>query len=307
MKIKGLIAATFSAYQEDGHLNLQIIPAIVDKMVADGLTGIYLCGTNGEGPNLTTQERMMVAEAYIKAARKRILIFVHVGHASIQEARQLASHAAAHGADVISSVSAFYYKPGSVQQLVQSMAAIASAAPNLPFYYYHIPNLTGVGLDMVEFLALAEDQIPNLAGIKYTASTLHEYQACLNYKNGKFDILFGYDELLLSALAVGAHGAIGSTYSFAAPLYNELIKRFKNGDVAGARQMQWHSVEMIRCLLRFAPIPAQRAMIKILDPQMDLGPCRLPLQALPTADIHTLKNSLDKIGFFKTLKLLQDK
>ncbi|HTN36737.1 MAG TPA: dihydrodipicolinate synthase family protein [Arachidicoccus sp.] len=299
MKIKGLIAATFGAYKEDGSLNLEVIPAIVDKLVAEGLTGVYICGTNGEGPNLTVEERMAVAEAYIKAAGKRILVFVHVGHASILEARKLARHAEANGADVISSVSAFYYKPTSVEQLVESMAQIASAAPGLPFYYYHIPSLTGVGLDMVEFLAQAESRIANLAGIKYTASTLHEYQACLNYKDGKFDILFGYDELLLGALVVGAQGAIGSTYSFAAPIYLELLKRFNAGDLLGARDMQWHSVAMVRCLAPFSSIPAQRAILKMLG--QDAGKCRLPLMELKPEAYETLKASLEAAEFFKVL------
>ncbi len=131
------------------------------------------------------------------------------------------------------------------------MADKASAAPATPFYYYHIPTLTGINMDMVEFLALAEEAIPNLVGIKYTASTLHEYQSCLNYKNGKFDILFGYDELLLSALVIGAKGAIGSTYSFAAPVYHEVIRHFQNGELEKAKHTHFKLVQMIRALLRF--------------------------------------------------------
>jgi len=99
------------------------------------------------------------------------------------------------------------------------MAEIASAAPGLPFYYYHIPILTGVGMDMIDFLKYAGGLIPNLAGIKYTSATIHEYQSCLELENGKFDVLFGFDELLLPALSIGAKGAIGSTYTFAAPEY----------------------------------------------------------------------------------------
>jgi N-acetylneuraminate lyase len=68
MKIKGIVAATFSAYKPDGSLNLELIPSLVDKLVADGLTGVYICGTNGEGPNLTIEERMAVAEAYVKGS-----------------------------------------------------------------------------------------------------------------------------------------------------------------------------------------------------------------------------------------------
>jgi N-acetylneuraminate lyase len=295
-KIEGLIAATFGTFNSDGSLNLSIIPSIVEKMIEDGLTGVFICGTNGEGPNLTIDERMAVAEAYVKAAGKRILVLVHVGHTSIAESRKLAEHAARIGADAISSVAAFYFKPTSVQNLVQSMADIASAAPQLPFYYYHIPTLTGVGMDMVEFLRLSEGVIPNLAGIKYTASTLHEYQACLNYKQGKFDILFGYDEMLLGALAVGARGAIGSTYTFSAKLYLHVMNLYQEDQKEIARQMQSLSVEMVRCLVKFPPIPAQRAIMKMLG--FDLGPCRLPLTELSERDAEALKASLEAINFF---------
>lgn len=304
MKIEGLIAATFGAFQEDGSLNLAIIPSLVDRLVADGLRGVFICGTNGEGPNLTVEERMAVAEAYVKAADKRILVLVHVGHTSIAESRKLAAHAAQIGADAISSVAAFYFKPTSVQNLAESMAEIASAAPQLPFYYYHIPTLTGVGLDMIEFLRLGEELIPNLAGIKYTASTLHEYQACVHYKNGKFDILFGFDEMLLPALAVGAKGAIGSTYTFAAPLYLKVVDLFRQGKIDQARQMQQQSVEMVRCLVKFPPIPAQRAIMKMQG--FDLGTCRLPLKGLSGQDTAAFRASLDEMAFFELLDQLNE-
>jgi len=298
-KITGLIAATFAAYHEDGTINLEIIPAIVDKMINDGLSGVFICGTNGEGPNLTIDERMKIAAAYVKAANKRILVLVHVGHSSIAECRKLASHAEEIGADAISSVAAFYFKPSNVKNLVDSMAAIAAAAPNTPFYYYNIPTLTGVALDMIEFLAQAEEAIPTLAGIKYTASTLHEYQACLNYKDGKFDILFGFDEMLLPALAVGAKGAIGSTYTFAAPLYLKVMQLYNEGKSEEAAAMQLHSVNMVRCLVKYPPIPAQRAIMKMEG--FELGKCRLPLVPLNNEEEAKFKAALEEINFFNVV------
>jgi N-acetylneuraminate lyase len=301
MKIKGIVAATFSAYKPDGSLNIELIPALVDKLISDGLTGVFICGTNGEGPNLTIEERMAVAEAYIKAANKRLLVLVHVGHTSIYESKKLAAHAAQLGADAISSVAAFYFKPTTVQNLVDCMAEIALGAPNLPFYYYHMPTLTGVGMDMVDFLRLGEEKIPNLSGIKYTASTLHEYQACLGYKNGKFDVLFGYDEMLLPALAVGAQGAIGSTYTFAAPVYLRVIELFRAGKMEEARALQSKVIDFIRAIIKHPSIAAQRAIVKMLG--TDLGNPRLPLVALSDTAYNELKADLEEIGFFELLKV----
>src|SRR3546814_2608662 len=75
------------------------------------------------------EERMAVAEAYVASATGKLLVFVHVGHTSIAECRKLASHAEQIGADAVSAVAAFYFKPTNVANLVDSMAQIAAAAP----------------------------------------------------------------------------------------------------------------------------------------------------------------------------------
>jgi N-acetylneuraminate lyase len=298
-KIEGLIAAVFTPFHPDGSVNVQMIPEIVDKLVDDGLAGIFVCGSNGEGPNMTSGERKVVAEEFVKAARKRLLIIVHVGHSSISEAKALAAHASKIGADAISSVAAFYFKPSSVKNLANCMAEIASAAPELPFYYYHIPHLTGIAMDMEEFLRIAGPAIPNLAGIKYTASTIHEYQACLAFEDGRYDILFGLDELLLAALVSGAKGAIGSTYTFAAPVYLKTIRFFNNGDLNAARKNHEQMIVLIRKLLKYSPIPAQKSIMKMLG--WDMGPCREPLESLSSIDYDTFRQQLKQLPVFKLL------
>ena len=299
----GLIAASFTPFNEDGSINFKMIPEVVDKLIADGLKGIFVCGSNGEGPNMTTKERMQVSEEFIKAAGKRILIVVHVGHSCISDARKLAAHAYEKGADAVSSVAAFYFKPVSVQNLADCMAEIASAAPELPFYYYHIPHLTGIGMDMIEFLRIAERTIPNLAGIKYTSPTLQEYQSCLNYENGKFDILYGLDELLLPALSVGAKAAIGSTYTFAAPIYLKTIELFNSGNIKAARENHAFLVEIIRVLAKYPSIPAQKAIMKMLG--WDFGPTRLPLTTLSEQSYQEFHRELKALSFFEKVPARQ--
>ncbi|MCU7693877.1 dihydrodipicolinate synthase family protein [Haoranjiania flava] len=299
-KVEGIIAATFSTFNQQGELDLSLISPVVEKLIGDGVKGVFICGTNGEGLSLSIEERMAIAETYVKVVNKRILVFVHVGHSSLKECKKLAAHAQQIGADAISSVSAFYFKPSSVGNLVDCMAEIASAAPLLPFYYYHMPALTGIAIDMLEFLKLAETKIPNLAGIKYTATTMHEFQSCLHYKQGKYDILYGYDEMLLTALSVGAKGAIGSTYSFAAPLYLKIIDLFKQGRIEEAGAVQYESIQMIRALVKYSPIPTQKKIIGFLG--YDLGPCRLPLTALSREQENELKQYLEEVRFFQSLE-----
>jgi len=296
---EGLFAAPFTPFHPNGSLNIDKIPLLVETLIADGVSGAFVCGSNGEGPNMTSDERKAVAEAYVRAAAGRLRIWVHVGHSSIHESQALMRHARDIGADAASSVAAFYFKPSSVQNLVDCMSEIASAAPDFPFYYYHIPTLTGVGMDMVEFLRLGEMAIPNLQGIKYTASTIWEYQACLNYEQGRFDVLYGFDEMLLPALSVGAKAAIGSTYNFAASLYLDIIAAYRAGNMELAQQCMNDLVNMVRILVKFPPIPAQKAIMHMLG--YDLGPCRLPLVQLTNGQYDQLKTELEQIGFLQQI------
>ena len=176
------------------------------------------------------------------------------------------------------------------------MAFVAAGAPELPFYYYHIPAMTGVDVDLVEFLRRAGDRVDNLAGLKYTANTLHEYQECVALDEGRFDVLYGYDELLLPALAVGARGAVGSTYNIAAPLYRRIIEAFEAGDLARARAEQLHAIEMIRTLAHYPFHPAVKAVLGMVG--APCGPCRLPLPPLGDAEVQQLRGELEAIGFF---------
>ena len=298
--VKGLFSAPFTPLFSDGSLNLEAIPQLVDNLIEDGVVGAFICGSNGEGPNLTTEERMKVAEVFVKASNKRIQIWVHVGHSSISESRKLIRHAYEIGADAASAVAAFYFKPSSVENLVDCMAEIASGCPEIPFYYYHIPMLTGVGMDMFRFLELAEKQIPNLHGIKYTSNTIWEYQACVNHFGDRFNILYGFDEMLLPALSVGAKAAIGSTYNFAAPLYLEVVAAFEKGDISAARDIMSLLIDMVRAFVKYPAIAAQKAIMKMLG--NDVGGTRLPLTSLSQEDYNILQLELEKIGFWKALQ-----
>ena len=172
--LRGLIAATFTPFRADGALDVKRIKPSIEAVLAQGANGLYVCGSTGEGPLLTTAERQQVAEASVKAARGRVPVVVQVGHNSIEEARELAAHAQRIGADAVSATPPGYFKPDTLESLVDCTARIAAGAPRLPFYYYHIPVLTGVRFDMVGFLRRGGPRIPTLRGIKFSDPSLHE-------------------------------------------------------------------------------------------------------------------------------------
>jgi N-acetylneuraminate lyase len=225
---------------------------------------------------------------------------VHVGSNCIEDAKTLAAQAEKLGAVACSALAPSYFKPRDVPTLVDCMASIASAAPSLPFYYYEISTMTGIALSPSEFLAVAAERIPNLAGLKFTNSNLMEYQLCLGSCGGAFDVPFGFDEMLLGALALGAKGAVGSTYNFAVPIYQRLIAAFEVGDFAGARQQQMRSVQLIQLLAAHGFMGAAKSVMGMIG--VPVGPARLPNTNPTAAQADGLRAKLEKLGYFDWIK-----
>jgi N-acetylneuraminate lyase len=298
--LTGLVAATFTPMHADGSLHLAQTGPVAERLIAQGVAALFVCGTTGEAASLTTAERKAVLETYIAAAAGRVPVVAHVGHTSIADARDLAAHAQAIGAAAVCALPPFYFRPPTVESLVDCMRDIADAAPALPFYYYHIPGLSGVVLDMVAFLQQAGERIPTLAGIKYTAPTVFEFQACAAFDDGRFDLLFGVDEMLIAGLAAGARGAVGSTYNLAPRLYRELMAHFAAGRYRQAQQLQLLSAQMVRAAIKHRPLPALKSMMKLAG--TDCGPTRLPLAAMSAAECDELERDLRSLGFLEWMR-----
>ena len=294
-KLNGLIAAPFTPMLPDKSVNWDMIPKLADWLAGNGVTAAFICGTTGEGFSLSTEERMRVAECWLKSAAKKLKVVVHVAHNSLDESRRLAAHAEQIGADAIASIGPTFFRPNSVEQLVDFCAPVAAAAPGLPFYYYHMPAMTGVNLPMIDFLRHGSKRIPNLAGIKFTDENLMSYTQCLNFEDGRFNLLFGRDEILLAALALGATGAVGSTYNYIAPVYHQVMAAFAAGNMPEARRWQSLSIQIIAVMARHGGLPAGKAMMGMIG--LDCGPMRPPMKNLSPEELKIFRSDLEQVGF----------
>jgi N-acetylneuraminate lyase len=282
---------------QDGSLNLAVVDKQAQSLINNGIKAAFICGSTGEGISLSTNERMQVVEKWKAAVGDSLPILVHVGHHCLVEAKILAEHAEKQiAARAIATMAPSYFKPQSIDDLVLFCAEVASAAPQTPFYYYHQPANSGVCFPMADFLRIAADRIPNLAGLKYSHGDLVDFGRCLDFEGGRFNILPGQDDNLLAALALGARGAIGSTYNFAAPLYRRIINAYEAGDMTTARKEQARARELVAVMGKFGDAAAIKATMKIIG--IDCGPCRLPQRNLSDKEYHQLRAELERIGFF---------
>lgn len=290
--LHGLVAAVHTPLNSQGELALDAVEKQAAWMLNQSVNTVFIGGSTGESHSLSLDERIALANRW-KDVRKgsSLRLVVHVGCNCLNDAQSLAKHAQSIGADALSALSPSYFKPRSLESLIDCCASIAQAAPNLPFYFYDIPVLTGVNFAMPKFLALASKTIPNLVGLKFTNSDLAAYLQCLQLDNQQWDLPWGIDEHLLGALATGAQGAVGSTYNFAAPIYHRIIEAFHQGDFQRARQEQLKSIQLIECLASYGYMAAAKATMEYLG--IPVGPPRLPNGSLTTEQQRELYSRLD--------------
>ncbi|PKU33341.1 n-acetylneuraminate lyase [Limosa lapponica baueri] len=145
-KLQGLVAATVTPMTPDGQINLSVIRQYVDYLVSEqNVKSVFVNGTTGEGLSLNTQERKQLAEEWVCQGKDKLdHVIIHVGALSLPESQELARHAAAIGASGIAVIAPFFFKPTNKDELIAFLQKVASEAPAVPFYYYHIPPLTGV-------------------------------------------------------------------------------------------------------------------------------------------------------------------
>ena len=284
-KIIGLIDAPFTPFYENGDVNLEPIPAYAKMLQKNGLKGVFINGSSGEGYMLTPEERMQLAEAWIQASNSLPL----------REGREGSFKVIVH----VGAMAPPFPKIGRIEELVKYCEEIAAGAPNLPFYFYHIPAFNGAFLPMVKFLEAVDGRIPNFAGIKYTFESLYEYNQCRLYGGGKFDMLHGQDETILPCLAMGgAQGGIGGTTNYNGKNLVGIIEAWKRGDLETARKLQDYSQLVINVICHFrGNIVGGKRIMKLIG--LDLGPNRTPFQNITPEEEIQLKKELDEIGFFQ--------
>ncbi len=303
-KIQGLIDAPFTPFDAEGNLNLAPIPAYAAMLQKNGLKGVFVNGSSGEGYMLTTDERKALAEAWVKAAPESFKVIVHVGSCCVRDSKELARHAAEIGAWGIGAMAPPFPKIGRVEELVKYIEEIASGAPELPFYFYHIPAFNGAFLPMLDLLKAVDGRVPNFAGIKYTFESIYEYNQCRLYKNGKYDMLHGQDETILPCLAMGgARGGIGGTTNYNGSELTAIIDAWNRGDIEAAREHQNFAQEVINVICRYrGNIVGGKRIMKLIG--LDLGPNRTPFRNVTDDEESQMKKELEEIGFFERCNIL---
>ena len=291
----GVWPALVTPFDAEGHVNTGAARRLVDALLDAGVGGFYVNGTTGEGLLLSSAERRAMAATVVDQVRGRAPVMVHVGALSTNQAVELAAHAGEIGADAVAAIPPAFYDVGP-EGMSDYYRAIA-AASRLPVYIYYLPARTGVTVTVEVVRALMD--IPQVRGIKFTASDLYLMERILNLEvNGRrLNALSGPDEMFLPFLATGVQGAIGTTINIMPRQFTALYAAFFAGDMARARAMQGRINQVLTVLLGTNNLLA--AVKAVLRHQgIACGDPRRPVPPLSPEATERLLDALTAIGFF---------
>ncbi|NMC39075.1 MAG: dihydrodipicolinate synthetase [Bacteroidales bacterium] len=280
-KFEGLVAAPFTPMDEKGNLEIGKVPVYYKFLEKNNISAAFINGSTGEGVSLTQKEKQLNAKAWAECRKTggKVRIINLVGGTSYTECIENAVFSQEEGVSAIAVLAPYYFKPSAPEQLAEFVTRVGESVPEMPVYFYHIPVLTGVNMPMISFLEKISEMLPNFAGIKFTHEDFMDFLSCMNFNSGYYDLLWGRDECMLSALVLGCRGAVGSTYNYAAPLYHAIIKSFTEGNLPEARRLQQKSIDMISLLGKYGGISTGKYFMRYIG--IDCGKFRSPVKNMP--------------------------
>ena len=281
--LKGIIPATVTPLDQQERFAPAAYEALLERLYAAGVDGVYVCGQTGEGLLQTVEQRKQVAESAVKNSPPGKTVIVHIGAHRTADAVELARHAARIGAAAVSALPPLgSYSFDEVRAYYEAVAA-ASDAPLLVYYF---PE-SYPGVRTVEQV-LDLCRIPNVVGLKYTDFDFYRMRSI---KQSGAVLFNGRDEVLAAGLMMGAGGGIGTFYNVVPELFVELYGQAQRGDWDGARATQDSINAIIRITLQFPCLPAIKQILRWRG--IDCGPCIRPRGALTPEQADELGHLLD--------------
>lgn len=267
----------------NGKINLNMLDHLLQRQMDAGIGTVVLCGTTGESPTLSLDEKCLIFRHAKEFCGNGCTILAGTGSNSTRYAMELSRAAEECGADGLLVVSPYYNK-ATPEGLYAHYRAIA-AAVNIPVILYNVPSRTGVDIPVGVYEKLAS--IPNIAGVKEASTDITKIAKILASCPDSFTLWSGNDDMTVPVIALGGAGVISVASNVVPSQVQSMVHTALSGDFASARSIQLELIPLTDLLFcEVNPIPVKAAM-KLLG--YDCGNCRLPLTPLLPENEKKLK------------------
>lgn len=291
MQIEGIIPPVATPMQANQDLDLPRLRWFLDHLIAAGVHGVFVLGTNSEFYALDEDEKRAVIATAVAHVNRRVPVYAGTGAETTREAVRLTRMAEKEGADGVSVITPYFISP-TQQEIYDHYRQIAESTA-LPVVLYNNPSTCGglkIDPDTVGRLA----EIPNVLGVKDSSGDLQNTQEYIKCVPPRFSVMMGRDTLIFASLLMGTRGAVPATGNVAPQLLVEIYERFRRGDLDGARAAQLR-LNPLRLALQLCTAPGGvKAALDLLG--LSIGPCRSPVSGLAAEKRAKMRSALEAAG-----------
>lgn len=269
-------------------VNYPMMEQLLRRQIDAGIRAVVICGTTGESPTLSDEEKLEMFRRAKKYVGDSCLIIAGTGSNSTEHTVSLSKAAESAGADALLVVSPYYNK-ATPDGIIAHYSAIA-AAVHIPVILYNVPSRTGVDIPVDVYRCLA--QLPNIAGVKEASTDISKIARIRSECPADFAVWSGNDDQAVAVMSLGGVGVISVISNVMPVLTQAMASASLDGDYDTAADLQIKLLPLIRLLFcEVNPIPVKAAM-KLIG--FDCGSCRLPLTSLSAENMEKLRKALSR-------------
>ena len=286
---EGMASAIITPLNENG-IDYELFAKLIEWQIADGIDGLVVCGTTGEGSTLTDEDHKAAIEFMVKQVAGRVPVIAGTGSNDTAYAVELTKHACQIGVDGVLTVTPYYNK-ATQKGLIKSFTQIADAS-SVPVILYNVPSRTGVNIAPKTVLELSKH--PNINAIKEASGDISQIAEIAHLCGDNINIYSGNDDQVVPIMSLGGKGCISVLSNLLPKETSEMCRLFREGDVKAAARLQLKYIPLINALFsEVNPIPVKAAMAK-------MGFCedylRLPLTPMEDATRENLYLQMKNAG-----------
>ena len=290
MKLEGIITPIVTPFHRDEEqsINYEATKQLIDHLIAKGVKGIFILGSNGEFHVIDEAEKIEFAEKVIGMVDHRVPVYVGTGACSTKETIRLSKKMEELGADALSVITPYFLTP-TEEELVQHFTAVAESV-SIPIILYNIPKATGCNLSVEVVGRLAE--VENIRGIKDSSGKEENLKAYAELaKRDDFDLLIGSDSKISYGYVLGASGAVAETSNVITEVLVELDRALRKGETEKAEELQ-KDIDVLRGVLKLGTVPVVMKRAAELAGIAEIGPARKPVLECSAQDDEKIKEML---------------
>ena len=284
-----LLTAMVTPFDSELGVDYDKAASLAEKLYKGGSDGLVVCGTTGESPTLTAEEKLRLIQVVVDAVGGKATVLAGTGSNNTAQSVELTKAVQRLGVDGIMLVAPYYNKP-SQEGLYQHFSTIAQSS-SLPVMIYNIPGRTGVNVLPETMVRLAG--IPNIVAIKESSGNLEQVAKLRRMLPKEFAIYSGDDSLTLPIMSVGGHGVVSVASHLVGRRIKDMIEAYLQGKVAVAAQINAELLPLFDALfITTNPVPVKLALKMVGSP---VGEVRLPLVSATEEEARRIRKTLEEM------------